>query len=82
MISSGSTTFFFDFDIFSSRADVSGSPVAAWTTAPSPLERRVGREDPFAGGAAVGLVDHHALREQAGERLVDAEMAGRFMARV
>ena len=27
-------------------------------------------------GAAVGLVDDHALREQAGERLVEAEVAG------
>ena len=27
---------------------------------------------------AVGLVHHHALREQAGERLVDADVAGRL----
>ena len=75
MIASGSTTFFFDFDIFSMPPVVSGSPVAACTQLPA-FEHRLGRQDPFAVRGAEGLVDHHALREQAGERLLERQMAG------
>ena len=35
----------------------------------------VSRRQPFAGLRLVGLVHHHALREQAAERLVEADMA-------
>ena len=38
----------------------------------------LGRARPAAVAAAIGLVHDHALGEQAGERLVDAEMAGRL----
>ena len=41
-------------------------------------DRDLGRAREGAVGAAVGLVHDHALREQAGERLVEVEMAGRL----
>ena len=78
-MSSGSTVFFFDFDIFSMEPISTGSPVAA-----SVARRRiahafdldVGRLHPVAALGAIGFVHHHALREQAGERLVHADVAG------
>ena len=84
MISSGSTVFRFDFDIFSMAPISTGSPVAislARRASPAPSMLDLGRlaQSPF--GLAVGLVHHHALGEQAGERLVDAEMAGRASSR-
>ena len=36
------------------------------------------RRRPFAVGAAISLVHHHALGEQTGERLLEPDMAGRF----
>ena len=80
MMSSGSTVFFFDFDIFSIAPISIGSPVAASVArraSPMPVDLDAGRLDPVAVLGAVGLVHHHALREQAGERLVDDDMAGR-----
>ena len=45
---------------------------------PDLLDLHLGRRGPGAVGGAVGLVDHHALGEQAGERLVDAGVTGRL----
>ena len=80
MISSGSTVFRFDLDIFSIGADLDRlaavracEPCAA--SAPG-LDADLGGGQPGAVRAAIGLVDHHALREQAREGLVDAGMAG------
>ena len=59
-----------------------GSPVAVSVAraraALGAVDRHLGRRHPFAVRLCVGLVHHHALGEQAGERLVDAGMAGRF----
>ena len=80
MMSSGSTVFFFDFDIFSMAPISTGSPVVvsvarrASPSAPSIVTSAGVTHSPF--GLAIGLVHHHALREQAGERLVEADMAG------
>ena len=79
MMSSGSTVFFFDFDIFSIEPISIGSPVDSKRRAARvalAFDLDFGRLDPFAVLCLVGLVHHHALREQAGERLVDVEMAG------
>ena len=79
MMSSGSTVFFFDFDIFSIAPISTGSPVAASVArarVAHAFDLDLGRLDPFAALGPVGLVHHHALREQAGERLVDADVAG------
>ena len=79
MMSSGSTVLRFDFDIFSIGPISTGSPVAisvARARVARALDLDLGRRDPVAVRGAVGLVHHHALREQAGERLVDADMAG------
>ena len=69
-ISVGSTVFFFDFDIFSTRPTVTGSPVS--TMIPSLISSG---DNPAAIGPLVGLVRHHALREQAGERLGHVDLA-------
>ena len=82
MMSSGSTVFFFDFDIFSMAPISIGSPVAmqrracARRSAPSILTSAGVTHSPFC--PLIGLVHHHALGEQAGERLVEAGVAGRL----
>ena len=78
-MSSGSTVFFFDFDIFSIEPISIGSPVAASVARraspmPSIFTSAGSTQSPLL--AAIGLVHHHALREQAGERLVHADMSG------
>ena len=81
MMSSGSTVLRFDFDIFSMAPISIGSPVAssvARRSPPAPSIFTSAGVSPLAVRLAVGLVHHHALGEQAGERLVDAEMAGRL----
>src|SRR5205807_2022785 len=42
------------------------------------LDRHLGGHHPVVVLRAVGFVHHHALREQAGERLVEAGVAGRL----
>ena len=87
MMSSGSTVFFFDFDIFSIGADLDG--VAGRDVEGRAARRRrcldphLGGRHPAAVGVLIGLVHHHALREEAREGLV-AGRHGRsaFMARV
>jgi hypothetical protein len=70
-----------DFDIFSMSPMTRGSPALPWWAAGGPCARPlavdldVGRLDPQAVGVLVGLVGDHALREQAGERLGDAQHA-------
>ena len=81
MMSSGSMVLRLDFDIFSMPPIVIGSPVAAsvalrLSSAPSIFTSAGVTHSPFA--LSIGLVHHHALGEQAGERLVDAGMAGRL----
>ena len=78
-MSSGSTVFFFDFDIFSIEPISTGSPVeASIARRASPIPSIL----TFAGSiqspllAAIGLMHHHALREQPGKRLIDAGMSG------
>ena len=77
MMSSGSTVFFFDFDIFSIEPISIGAPVSTWK-ARRALPSLSMRTSPASAQAPsrvpVGLVHHHALREQAGERLVEAGM--------
>ena len=81
MMSSGSTVFFFDFDIFSIgpivdrlvAIDHAGAALAA-----DHLDLHLGRRHVSAVRLLIGLVHHHALREHAGERLVHADMAGRL----
>ena len=71
MMSSGSTTFFFDFDIFSIEPISTGVAVGEQEGAARAvdlLDLDLGRRDP-AFRTLVGLVHHHALREQALERL-------------
>ena len=78
-MSSGSTTFFFDFDIFSMEPISIGAPVSTWkprALGAVGLDADVAGLDPGAVRGPVGLVHHHALREQAGEGLVEAGMAG------
>ena len=78
MISSGSTVFFFDFDIFSIEPISIGAPVSTWKALRAValrLEAHVGGQHPAAVRVPVGLVHHHALREQAREGLVEAGMA-------
>jgi uncharacterized protein YcfJ len=79
MISSGSTTFFFDFDIFSTRPI--GRPAGrqrrrAVAVRPSARPPRATATRRL--GVAVGLVADHALGEQAGEGLVQVQVAGRL----
>ena len=79
MISSGSTVFFFDFDIFSIEPISIGAPVShaeSLARRALRLEAHVARQHPAAVRVPVGLVHHHALREQAGEGLVDARVTG------
>ncbi len=79
MMSSGSTVFFFDFDIFSIEPISIGSPVAASVATrrvAHAFDLHIGRLDPVAVFGAIGLVHHHALGEQAGERLVEIDVAG------
>ena len=68
MMSSGSTTFFFDFDIFSIEPIVDrlagGNLDGAAARRPRPRPD-LGRQQPVAVVATVGLVRDHALREQA-----------------
>ena len=81
MMSSGSTVLRFDFDIFSMAPISTGAPVAisdAWRASPTCSIFTSAGVDPGAVGGAVGLVDHHALGEQAGERLVDTDVTGRL----
>ena len=79
-ISSGATTFFFDFDIFSMSPITTGSPVVdsrARRVSPSALDLDVVGIEPLAALAAVGLVGDHALGEQARERLAHDQHARR-----
>ena len=81
MISSGSTVLRFDFDIFSIAPISIGSPVASKRRAAAVVgafDLDLGRRDPRAVLLLVGLVHHHALREQAAERLVEPGVAGRL----
>ena len=81
MISSGSTVLRFDFDIFSIGPISTSSPVAisaARRVVALRVDLDLGRRRPFAARRAIGLVHHHALGEQAGERLVEPDMAGLF----
>ena len=74
MISSGSTVLRFDFDIFSiGPISIGASPFSANARRPaaSRLDAHLGRRHPMPVGVAIGLVHDHALREQAGERLVE-----------
>ena len=78
MISSGSMVLRFDFDIFSiGPISIGASPFERERAAPAAfgLDAHFRRRDPMARRVAIGLVHHHALGEQAGERLVDVEMA-------
>ena len=78
MMSSGSTVLRFDFDIFSiGPISISTPPSIRMARRPSSprLHPHLGRRDPLALRMAIGLVDDHALREQAGEGLVEREMA-------
>ena len=78
-MSSGSMVFFFDFDIFSIEPISIASPVVIKRGAArvaEPIDLDIGRLDPVAALGAIGLVHHHALREQAGERFVHADVAG------
>ena len=84
MMSPGSTVLRFDFDIFSMAPISTSSPVAISTAlrfGAVALDAHFGRRQPAAVAAvaagAIGLVDDHALGEQAIEGLVDAEVAGR-----
>ena len=75
MIVSGSTTFFFDFDIDFDRTDrdrLAGRRMQRGAVA----DRHLLRQQPFAGRVLVGLVRDHALREETGERLVERDMSG------
>ena len=77
-MSSGSTVFRFDLDIFSIGPISTGSPLSIADGAPAAgvrFETDLGRRDPLAGHVAIGLMDDHALGEKAGERLVEIEMA-------
>ena len=68
----------FDFDIFSiGPISIGSPPSSAKARRPSRVafDAHLGRRDPMSLGVAIGLVDDHALREQAGERLVEIEMA-------
>ena len=82
MMSSGSTVLRFDFDIFSIRADfdrLAGRDqrgARAPRPAPSIFTSAGVTQSPFC--LLIGLVHHHALGEHAGERLVDADVAGRL----
>ena len=73
-IGSGSTVLRFDLDIFSTRPGVTGWPLSMWTQSSPSLRDLVGAE-PAAVAGAIGLVGDHALREQALERLGDADPA-------
>ena len=73
MMSSGSTRFFLDFDIFSI------APIVTWLArgdlerrgalAPSPSSRTSPGSSQKPSARFVGLVRHHALREERRERL-------------
>ena len=79
MMSSGSTVFRLDFDIFSIEPIFTSSPVAVSVRAAAVaagLDLDLGRRRPAAVGLLVGLVHHHALGEHAGERLVEPDVAG------
>ena len=81
MMSSGSTVFFFDFDIFSIGPIVTvfaGCEQGGALAVTAGFDLHLGRRDIGAVGLLIGLVHHHALREHAGERLVHADMAGRL----
>ncbi len=72
MMSSGSTRFFFDFDIFSIEPIWAGLPVAismARRAVAVAFEADLGRQQPAARRRLVGLVRDHALREERRERL-------------
>jgi len=75
MMSSGSIVFFFDFDIFSIAADLdrgAGRGERGAALVADDLDLHVRRHHPLAVGT-IGLVHHHALGEQAGERLVESQ---------
>ena len=80
MMSSGSTRFFFDFDIFSVAPMTAGVPgdLDGAARLALALDAHVSRQQPAAVLGAVGLVRDHALREQRRERLAQArvEVAG------
>ena len=83
MISSGSTVLRFDFDIFSIAPIATRSPSSRLNArggprAPASISTSAG-ESQSPVRVAIGLVHHHALREEAGERLLQvADMAGRL----
>ncbi len=74
MIASGAITFFFDLDIFSDAPIVTGNVVPR-LNAPAVALFDFGRLQPLAVPVLIGLVADHALREQAGERFIDASHA-------
>ncbi len=68
----------FDFDIDSIRPTVTASAGRRGAPrCPSAAPLHLARIQPAAVGAAIALMRHHALREQAGERLVQADLARR-----
>ena len=72
MMSSGSTKFFLDFDIFSIEPIVAGLPVAismARRPSPSPSNRISPGSSQAPSARLVGFVRDHALREECRERL-------------
>ena len=80
MISSGSTVLRFDFDIFSIGPISTSSPVAiSVARRASPFfDFHLRGRGPFAVLPAKGLVHHHALGEQSGERLFEPDVTGLF----
>ena len=82
-MASRSTTLSFDFDIFSMAPMTMGAPrldmFGACRSAPSPVTSTSAGETHRGGPSPalpVGLVDDHALREEATEGLVEAQVAG------
>ena len=86
MIASGSTTFFFDFDIFSAPPSVAGLPVAISMTAPSRFFTRALRDcglldlpsgEPFTGLFTQGMVTHETYKSDDGRWLSPEEIERR-----
>ena len=72
---SGSTTFFFDFDIDSIGADRDGL-ARLGVNRLAVLAAHLLGQHPFSVDVLIGLVRDHALGEQAAERLVDGDVPG------
>ena len=78
MISSGSMVLRLDFDIFSVGPISTGSSPArrkARRASAVRFDAHFRRREPLAVRVAIGLVHHHALGEEAGEGLVETEIA-------